>query len=297
MTELLRACRPELEIRSLEYLAGGDFCHAYVLNRHQVVRIPKHEEAAGALAREACLLAEIAHRLPVAVPLPTYVRCAASMHASFAVHERIHGRELTRDLWQGLPEAARTHLARALGGFLQALHALNVGVGHACGLPLVDHRAQVERLQQRMRAEPGSLLPESMRTALADCLGRSLAGGVAWRYEPALLHADVGPGHVLVDVEQGDITGVIDWGDAAIGDPARDFIFLYEDWGSDFLDSALDGYGLETKQALLPRVLVRYLADQLEWTLKAGEERRAYDLEHGVAALRQAVRDFEASAA
>jgi aminoglycoside phosphotransferase (APT) family kinase protein len=46
-----------------------------------------------------------------------------------------------------------------------------------------------------------------------------------------LIHGDLGAEHVFVDA--GRITGVIDWGDAAIGDPAVDHGRLMRDLGVD----------------------------------------------------------------
>jgi aminoglycoside 2''-phosphotransferase len=108
---------------------------------------------------------------------------------------------------------------------------------------------------------------------------------------------DVSPDHVLIDERTGDISGIIDWGDVAIGDPARDFIFLYEDWGDDFLRLALRAYARETAARLLPRIYLRYLADQLEWTLHACADGRGDDIAHGIVALDDAVADFGRAAA
>jgi aminoglycoside phosphotransferase (APT) family kinase protein len=112
---------------------------------------------------------------------------------------------------------------------------------------------------------------------------------------PVILHGDISPGHVLADSE-GSLTGVIDWGDVAFGDPARDLIFLYEDWGDDFLRLALEGYGLADGPSFRRRVLAHYVVDQLAWTAEAAAAGRRGDLEHGVAALRAAVVDFHGSA-
>ncbi len=43
--------------------------------------------------------------------------------------------------------------------------------------------------------------------------------------------------------QDGEITGVIDWSDAAVTDPALDFARLYRDFGPAFLTAALDAYG------------------------------------------------------
>ena len=43
-------------------------------------------------------------------------------------------------------------------------------------------------------------------------------------FEPALIHADLGPEHLLV--RDGRLAGVIDWGDMRLGDPALDYSWL-----------------------------------------------------------------------
>ncbi len=43
-------------------------------------------------------------------------------------------------------------------------------------------------------------------------------------FEPKLVHADLGPDHLLV--RDGRLVGVIDWGDVRVGDPALDYSWL-----------------------------------------------------------------------
>jgi aminoglycoside phosphotransferase (APT) family kinase protein len=49
------------------------------------------------------------------------------------------------------------------------------------------------------------------------------------------MHSDVAPNHLLV--REGKLAGVIDWGDARIGDPALDYAWLlngpFPDWDVD----------------------------------------------------------------
>ena len=59
----------------------------------------------------------------------------------------------------------------------------------------------------------------------------------------AFCHNDLGAEHVLVDVGMGAITGVIDWTDAAIADPARDLALIYRDLRPKVFDLALAHYG------------------------------------------------------
>jgi aminoglycoside phosphotransferase (APT) family kinase protein len=57
-------------------------------------------------------------------------------------------------------------------------------------------------------------------------------------FTPVFSHNDLGIEHVLVD-SQARVTGIIDWSDAAIVDPAYDFGLLYRDLGPFDLDPTL----------------------------------------------------------
>ncbi len=264
---------------------------AWLLDGERVVRVPRHGRAADALAREACLLRRIASELPVPVPETELVGSPDENDPPVSIHVRIPGVELTRERWLGLGADARRRLARELGSVLGALHGLDPGIAAPCDLQRLDHRAELEDLQERLR-DGDAAFPDALRKDLARVFGAALDGNRPWSFRPALLHADVSPGHVLMDPDREEITGVIDWGDACVGDPARDFIFLYEDWGSDFLELTLEGYELEEAERMLPRVHLRYLADQLSWTLGAVERGRAKDVRHGVAELTSALDDL-----
>jgi hypothetical protein len=61
------------------------------------------------------------------------------------------------------------------------------------------------------------------------------------RFAPCLTHGDIAPEHVLVGPD-GDLAGVLDWGDASVGDPARDFAWILGE-SPDEGDRALSAYG------------------------------------------------------
>jgi aminoglycoside phosphotransferase (APT) family kinase protein len=56
-----------------------------------------------------------------------------------------------------------------------------------------------------------------------------------------LAHADLGAEHILE--RDGTLTGVIDWSDAAITDPAVDLALPYRDFGPRFLEALAEEYG------------------------------------------------------
>jgi aminoglycoside phosphotransferase (APT) family kinase protein len=58
----------------------------------------------------------------------------------------------------------------------------------------------------------------------------------------ALIHADLGPEHLLV--REGRISGVIDWTDAEIGDPALDLCWLLNDAPEAVAEGVAEAYAV-----------------------------------------------------
>jgi aminoglycoside phosphotransferase (APT) family kinase protein len=52
-------------------------------------------------------------------------------------------------------------------------------------------------------------------------------------YSPTLVHNDIKGEHILVDPQSGRITGILDWADAGIGNPAVDIAGLVLTVGND----------------------------------------------------------------
>ena len=83
------------------------------------------------------------------------------------------------------------------------------------------------------------------------------------------------------------LTGIIDFGDLAIGSPARDFIYIYEDFGPDLLSAVLDRYAGNSTQKLLSETRQWYLLETAAWTAEMHAAGRAGDVAHGLAEMRR----------
>jgi Phosphotransferase enzyme family len=70
----------------------------------------------------------------------------------------------------------------------------------------------------------------------------------------ACCHNDLGIEHILAEPNRLDVTGIIDWSDAAIADPAYDLALIYRDLGSDALTAILDHYAPDHSKSFRQRV-------------------------------------------
>jgi aminoglycoside phosphotransferase (APT) family kinase protein len=217
------------------------------------------------------------------VPRPTLHEAEAC--APFTVHREVRGAPLTRASWEGLPRAARARAAEQLADFLSALHASAREVVTACDLPRLDETV----LAARLRREAPLALSGLVAPAVMQGLDARLAAGSSQRGSgpPALLHCDIAPGHVLCDGATGALSGVIDFGDVSLGPAARDFIFLYEDFGAALCREVLGAYASSAGAEAPTFADVRswYLLEALSWTLERLELGAQEDAAHGLAEI------------
>ena len=196
----------------LENDEGYDF-EVAIVDDEWVFRFPRRYGVEEALELEIALLPALAPALPVKVPSFEHI----SRDPLFVGYRLLRGEPLVDEDADGV---------RA---FLDALHALDPS-----GLPVelcdwVDsYREQCGKFERLVLP----LLDQDRRLEAKRLFGEveTLVG-----FEPALLHADLGPAHLLV--RDGRLAGVIDWGDTRVGDPALDYAWLlngpFPDWDVD----------------------------------------------------------------
>jgi aminoglycoside phosphotransferase (APT) family kinase protein len=125
-----------------------------------------------------------------------------------------------------------------MGAFVSRLH--QVPLARVEGLVRRDAEPMSAWLAEATRnhAEIAALLPGTARARVERFLGRRPPA------EPRTVvfcHNDLGTEHILADAA-GAVTGVIDWSDAALADPAHDLALLYRDLGPDVFDLTVASY-------------------------------------------------------
>jgi aminoglycoside 2''-phosphotransferase len=270
------------EAQRLEPLGEGNFCFAF-RERSRIVRVAKHREAAASLRAEACVLAQIGDHLPLTVPRPLFEAPRACL--AFSIHEEVTGEILTRKGWSALSLAARTRAAAELAGFLRTLHSHPIDVAKRCGLGELDPAEAALRSRKDASRFLYPRLAPAIRTQLDDVLERCSAATRSECTVPVLIHCDIAPGHVLFDPTDGRLTGIIDFGDLALGDPARDFIYIYEDFGVEMLEVVITHYQREEASSLLPRVRLWYLFEAVAWTIQMCATGREAEIAEGLSEI------------
>jgi aminoglycoside phosphotransferase (APT) family kinase protein len=149
-------------------------------------------------------------------------------------------------------------IAATLGELLTALHA--VPASRMTDLVDPDEFALTEWLREAAGAYPAvaSRVPPAHRPPIESFLAAPPPDD---KHVPVFSHRDLGIEHVLVDPVVWTVTGIIDWSDAAIVDPAYDFGLVYRDLGPEAFRAAIgtgphDLTGLRERAAFYARCTV-----------------------------------------
>lgn len=274
---------PDLALASVAPLGEGDFCSAFLVDDRWVFRFAKHDEARASLGREACLLPRLVDRFELRVPIPEVV--SLDTPPAFVAHRLVPGAALSAAGYLALGEADRDACAGQLAAFLAQLHAVDVGLAPACGLPVLDRAARCAGALAAVREHAAAHLGPTDLAFIERRLARRPPTGPS-----AVLHGDLSPDHVLHDPATRRATGIIDFGDLMVGDPAWDFVYLYEDYGLDLLGRTVRAYEPVDAKALLSRVHDLHVLNLVEWVADCARDQGA-ELHDALAALAALRRD------
>ncbi|TCP52872.1 aminoglycoside 2''-phosphotransferase [Tumebacillus sp. BK434] len=227
---------PELRHEGARAISHGWANQVWIVGERLVFRFPRTPLGQRELWQEAQVLPELAGRLPVQVPEFLY-RSAPEDEIVYAGYRQINGTPLTAELFSRLTSAEKMNLAVTIGSFLTTLHMHTPNIE----LPTVK-KADWEVFFREIETKAFPLLNREEQVWTQEIFDKFLEDPANFTYRPRLLHGDLSAEHLLV--QDGKLTGVIDFGDLRIGDPAYDFVGLYVEYGADFTREVLAHYEL-----------------------------------------------------
>jgi aminoglycoside phosphotransferase (APT) family kinase protein len=212
---LLRAQHPDLAELPLQEVESGWDNAMFRLGEKLAVRLPRRIAGAPLIDKEQEWLPQLAPFLPIPVPAPVRTGKPAENYPSrWSIVPWLRGR--TADICE-----PRADQGEPLAAFLCALHRPapeNAPFNPYRGVPLLERAEQIAERIRRLEQHTTLLNPAVKRIHEA-------AMSAPIDMTPTWLHADLHAGNLLVD--DGVISGVIDWGDMTRGDRATDLAAIW----------------------------------------------------------------------
>lgn len=212
---LLEQQHPDLRHLPIYPVDAGWDNALFRLGDQWCVRLPRRQIAAGLIENEQTWLPQLAPHLPIPIPVPYRMgKPTPNYPWCWSVLPWLTG--VTAD--QTEPHANQ---APRLAAFLRSLHTptpTNAPINPFRGVPLYERTASVEERLQRLEPKTALITPQ-----VWDIWKQALAAPID--VSATWLHSDLHARNVLV--EDGAITGIIDWGDITSGDIATDLAAIW----------------------------------------------------------------------
>ena len=210
----------------------------------------------------------------VGVPTPTVVQVDASkssLPSTYMVMEQARGTDLRTP--QLNDDEMRPYLLK-IGRMFKQLHTAKVGGygflqtdldGNTRGMADSWHTAALDAFASGLQMVTEKSFITSEQAMLAEKIVTAHEQILTTNYN-SLLHGDAGMIHVFADLQAGELTSLIDFGECKSGDPVWDFV----DFQERYVPTIIEGYDpdAEMQETLGDRFALYSILRDMIWALR-----------------------------
>lgn len=203
----------------------------------------------------------------------------------FSWHRKIPGEHLLTDVYEALSERQKEAAAAKLARFLARVHAIPTESASTWGAPPLPWMPPEE-----IASLAGTIIPEDLQ----DNFGRAIDAYASLRIADAdrvFGHFDAHGWNMAFDRAAGELTGIFDFGDCAIGDRHVDFHPL-NTISRDLSRRVISHYE-ELTGCTIDRGRVQLYTVVAEYSELSGAMKQGLDTEHHLGQLRRWQRELE----
>ncbi|MCA9953746.1 MAG: aminoglycoside phosphotransferase family protein [Anaerolineales bacterium] len=238
--QAIRATYPDFIANKAHFLEDGQYNDVLLVNGRAIFRFPRYPGGVEQLALETKILTAVQPFLPLPVPNPSFVQFAnATVGQAFMGYEMIPGEPLYPAAFAQIGDKAT--LAAQLAEFLQALHGVPIQSLVNEPLPVSDTREEWLEVYGRIQTQLFPYMRLDACKTVTYHFESVLDDPAQYNFAPVLRHGDFGTGNLLHDPATQQMSGVIDFGFAVLGDPAFDVAGLLT-YGEPFVQQMVKHY-------------------------------------------------------
>lgn len=242
--QYIKQALPNLSIHSYKQNEEGWDNIAVIINDELLFRFPRKQEYAKRIPLEKELCTLLSHSLQE-IEVPKYhllYKKDTDAIPLCSYYTLIHGKPLKTEIVTKLAEKERKTIITQLASFLATLHSIPLKHAKTLGFPIEKSLTYWKELQTKLNQYLTNSLTSLQKSALNHLFENFFAYIVTSTFQNTIIHADFTHHHILFNKQNKTISGIIDFGDAQIGDPAFDFAGLYYDFGHEFTTSVFEQY-------------------------------------------------------
>ncbi len=240
--EIVAKIVPHISDQKIQIFDDGWDHIVIVINNKLAFRFPRREDYAKTLHIEVNFLKQFAKRSPITIPKLKYTKDKET-GIFYVTYNFIPGIQFTRDISKTFSKEELLVAAKQLSLFLTTIHSFSIEKAKQLGVQQIDSFKSWEKRFIKIKKEVFPHISKKEQQWVIHLFEEFLKVIKKVPINMVLTHSDIMPEHIIVDPKIHKLSGIIDFGDISIDDPAYDFAFLAH-YGQVFLDEVYKNYGL-----------------------------------------------------
>lgn len=242
---------PELKWKTAEHNVEGWDHYVIILDNKYVFRFPRTKHYLERLENEISLLEYLKNKINISIPQYSYI----AKDKSFAGYILIPGEQLKKKVFRLLSTNAKHSIAKQIADFLSALHKTPYKIAKNHSVKAVNTQKIYKELVSNIKKY---ITPRfSKRDQLLTAFYLKEFKNYLKFPHRVFTHNDLYSSHILLHKNKKSISGIIDFADRRIDDPARDFTELW-DYGEKFVLDVYKHYKGRKDKDFLKRSVMYY---------------------------------------
>lgn len=288
---------PDIEKRDIKFFYHGTY-NVFDIKDRFIFRIPdkvfRNINGIRLIQNEVKMLNHIQKYVSVRIPEPMFI--STDPVCPLMGYEKIKGMPLSRCFHKS-SKNQKVEIAQSIGGFLSQLHS-DVLIGDAIRNNLVNsmftsdiyHKEWVKYFE-KVKITIFKYMSSIQKKWISDLFNSFLNNKNNFDFKLVIVHGDFDITNILVDPKTFKLTGIVDFEESRIYDPAVDFTFF--DQGNLFLKELLSSYQRKIDNGFKERMKFLYGRASLAY-IEFGTENNIPDLvEAGFQLLKKRMTVFD----
>ena len=249
---------PNIHENDVKFLYHGTY-NVFEINEEFIFRIPdkslRNEIGIQLLEKENKVLQLFNSTLPIPIPKPSYINLENNIPVMG--YRKIPGISLSKCFGE-FDNSCLIKLAKSIGEFLTQLHSSETIKKYSdhfhedYGNFFENYREIWEKEYREVQSCILPMVNEIQKDWIRSLYTRFLSKINTFNFEPVIVHGDFDTSNILVEPDSCSLSGVIDFEETRIFDPAIDFLFFRE--GELFLRKIMTTYNREIDKSFSERM-------------------------------------------
>lgn len=294
---LLQTCFPNIREHEVKFHYHGSY-NVFEVKGEYMFRFPDKvffggEKGFNLIQREFKLLDLIHENISLQIPKPTYV--STDPNNPFIGYKKINGISLSR-CFNRTTKKDQKNIAIQLGRFLSELHSREV-YQKICtswkseqDFNSSQYQCYWQNYFKKVQEDVYPLLEAKQKKWASQIFLEFIDEKENFDFIPTVVHRDFDTSNVIVDPKTLEVTGIIDFEETGVYDPAADFIFYNE--GDFFLNHLLTNYSRVKDENFRNRMKFLYCRAGLIYILTGLEYNLTKMVEYGFQLINRRMKRF-----